>query len=53
MYVDIADWGLLIAFYVLMNVARGLMVAIFYPFLKYFAYGFDWRQVKSFIFDKK
>ena len=46
MNIDNSDWGLLFAFYVLMHLSRGLMIVMFYPFLKYLAYGFDWRQVK-------
>ena len=44
-----SDWGFLLAFYVLMNLGRGIMVLIFYPFLKYYAYGFDWKKVRMFL----
>lgn len=52
MDINPSDWGMLFLFYLLMNMNRAIMVLIFYPFLKYFAYGFDWRQVKIIVFLK-
>lgn len=39
------DWGYLVIFYILVMVIRLIMYLIFYPLLKYFAYGFNWKHV--------
>lgn len=38
------DYGLLILFYVCMYVIRALFLLMFYPVLKYYAYGVSWRD---------
>ncbi|CAA0811542.1 Sodium/hydrogen exchanger 7 [Striga hermonthica] len=38
------SWGYLFLLYVLVQVARVLVVGLLYPFLKYFGYGLDWKE---------
>ncbi|CAH1452863.1 unnamed protein product [Lactuca virosa] len=37
-------WGYLILLYVVVQLSRGIVVGLFYPFLSYFGYGLDWKE---------
>ncbi|XP_056696417.1 sodium/hydrogen exchanger 7 isoform X2 [Spinacia oleracea] len=37
-------WGYLILLYVYVLVARGVVVGVLFPFLRYFGYGLDWKE---------
>ncbi|KAJ4974131.1 hypothetical protein NE237_007305 [Protea cynaroides] len=39
-----ASWGYLILLYVFVQVSRAIVVAVLYPFLRYFGYGLDWKE---------
>lgn len=37
-------WGYLMLLYAYVLVARGVVVSILFPFLRYFGYGLDWKE---------
>ncbi|KAL7149630.1 hypothetical protein ABFS83_05G054200 [Erythranthe nasuta] len=38
------SWGYLFLLYVFVQVARAIVVAVLFPFLRYFGYGLDWKE---------
>ncbi|XP_047969241.1 LOW QUALITY PROTEIN: sodium/hydrogen exchanger 8-like [Salvia hispanica] len=38
------SWGYLVLLYVLVQVARAIVVGVLFPFMQYFGYGLDWRE---------
>lgn len=39
-----SSWGYLVLLYVFIQVSRIVVVAVLYPFLRYFGYGMDWKE---------
>ncbi|XP_078441108.1 sodium proton exchanger, putative (NHX7) (SOS1) isoform X2 [Wolffia australiana] len=38
------SWGYLVLLYVFVQLSRVIVVAVLYPFLKYFGYGLNWKE---------
>jgi NhaP-type Na+/H+ or K+/H+ antiporter len=38
------DWSYLVLLYVFVQLSRAFLVAVLYPFLRYFGYGLNWKE---------